>query len=478
MMVQGDAEAGTPAMVQQDPEAGAAPLGGFPGPFADLDGDGFEEVIVVGDELDGLARGPLVQGFKGNGTQLAFGAVGSDFTGAQHLVADLNGVAGGEIAVLKYRMSDGAWLLDVRNSAGTVTTQIGVSGPGFYGAQLFPINLSAFAGTEIGVGFVRGTDAAAFYAIFRLSGGALVLHQIRNVLLDDRRDHFFAAGDFNDDGNEDVFVGGIRDNGVADVRIWNTAGAGSLLVAVGILPGAFADHHWLVGQFTGINDPSDVTTGPTEFAILFRRESDNAKVLQVYDATATATHTGVVLNSAWGQVTMLPLHIGGTGGTADCCPEIFIGSIRNSDQVALGQVWDPSIFGSFNLVSQNVLTSAAITQHDWATGQFSGTVATSEEYAFVFQEEAVPGRIGQGIRTGSTGALVGQKFVLGCCYLAPRVFPVMGWAAGRFDVLIVAHDNQFALQRPVAVANTAAGANLFSKFVLTEGMLSDPKPRR
>jgi hypothetical protein len=174
---------------------------------------------------------------------------------------------------------------------------------------------------------------------------------------------------------------------------------------------------------------------------------------------------------------MLPLHTVGTGVTNDCCPEVFIGSIRNSDQVALAQVWDPSA-GSFVLASQTVLTNAGITQHDWATGQFSGLANSSEEYAFVFQEEAAPGRIGQGIRTGSTGALVGQKFVLGCCYLAPRVSPVMGWAAGRFDVLIVAHDNQAVGQRPVAVANTAAGANVFSKFVLTDDMLSAPKPRR
>lgn len=462
---------GSAAMVPQNPDVGTAPMGGVPGPFSDLDGDGLEDVIVTGNELDGLARGPLVQGFKGNGVGIAFGAVGAGFSQAQFLAADLNGAAGGEIAVLKYRMSDGAWLLDLRNAAGAVLSQIGVAGPGYYGAQLFPIKLSAFPGTQIGVGFLREADSAAFYAIYRVVGVTLVLHQLRNAALVDSRDHYFAAGDFNDDGSEDVFIGARRDNGVADVRIWNTAGAGSLLVAKGILPGTFVDHQWFVANWDG----SFAVPGPAEFALLSRRVSDNAKLLQVYNNTATPTFTRVILNSAWGQVKMLPLYADGTGVTNDCCAEVFIGALRNSDQVPLAQVWRRSA-GSFTLVSQTVLTSSAFTVHDWATGQFSGLNNTSEEYAFAFQEEGVPGKIGQGVRTGSTGALIGQRFVLPCCYLAPRIYPLMGWVAGRFDVLIVAHDNQFPNQRPVAVANTATGVNLFSKLVMTDDLQGNPKP--
>ena len=75
------------------------------------------------------------------------------------------------------------------------------------GGDLHRLQENPDGGTQIGVGYLRETDSAAFYSIYRVSGSSLILHQTRNVILDDRRNYHFAAGDFTDNGNEDVFVG-------------------------------------------------------------------------------------------------------------------------------------------------------------------------------------------------------------------------------------------------------------------------------
>ncbi|HSF20317.1 MAG TPA: hypothetical protein VLK65_32690 [Vicinamibacteria bacterium] len=435
-------------------------LGGAGSVLADLDNDGLDDLFVFSVEIDGLERGPWYQVWKSNNTLLTGAFILNGFTDFQFFAADVVAGGGDEQVVGAYRLSDGSYALQARNAAGAVVASSFLTGPGFTRHQIFPVELAAFAGTEVGVGFVRDTDQVAFYQVWRRSGASFVLIQGVAILGPGFTNHFFGAGDFDADGTDEIFLGADRrTDGAALFKIYSAA-AGTVMQARYVTGPGFRDHRWVLANFW-----PDTTNPGTELVHGFRRRSDGAGAFQVWDELDTTPLTSQFIDGGgFSEHDWRPLDT-----ASDANQELFVGFRRDSDHTHAFKVYAPNV--SPVPVTSVFVTGPDLSLTDWAVGDFDGNSANGQEVAAVFQRES-DANVGYVVRF-NTGAVHSSRFVLGTGFIGPRVKPVRAFVATRDDLQILAQSqagNAPALQ----VWQAGAATPGFSRFVLNSDILPRP----
>lgn len=414
---------------------------------ADITGDGTDEVGAFALEVAGAARGPWYQIHDSDGSIVADHFLRPNFSQFQFLTANVDGSVGDELVILSTRDSDGAAHLEVRAPDGSVMASVFVTGSAFGNHQLFPIDFDGGTESEIGLGFVRNSDGVGFYQIWALTGLSLTQQHSRAITGAPFGSHRWDAGDFDNDGNEEVFVGFRRNaDGAAAYRVWDPqtdSGVGSSFIT----GSPFSGHQWVVGNFDNSQPGAEILVG-------FSRISDGAAAFQVVTVSGAVIGSRFVTGSAFSD------HM--WDGISDGIDEqVFVGFVRNSDGAGVFQVWDPT--GSLTAPEASpFVTGSAVRVEDWLTGNFDGDASNGEEVAVGFTKTS-DGAIGfqQWSRAGTQN---GSRFVLGGAFGSPHFLGLSPVTMTREDLLVGAtgSDGQPIIQ----LWNTnGAGIQLLSKFI-------------
>lgn len=393
--------------------------GQMPSVRADINGDGTDEVGAFAVEVTGLARGPWYQVWESDGTLVASQFLNPAFSQYQLQTMDVDGNGSEELVIFSVRNSDGAGRIEVRLSGGAVLAQAFVTGAPFSRHQLFPINYNGGAASEIGLGFDRTSDGVGFYKVLRVTGGTIVEDSgaaISGPLFSSRE---WRAGDFDGDGNQEVFLGFRRtSDGAAAYTVWDPQ-TNTTTGAAFVTGSAFSGHEWVVGNF-------DNSQAGDEILIGFNQVSNGAGVFQVRRVNGALVGGRFISGAGFSEFEWAGI----SDGTDQ---QVFVGYIRNSDGASAYAVWDATVGGGTQVGSAFAL-SGAFQLVEWLTGNFDGNAGNGGEVALGFVQDS-NGSIGyaQWTRAGSQNS---SRFVLGGTFFNPTFVGLQPATSARDDLLI------------------------------------------
>ncbi len=354
---------------------------------------------------------------------------------------DTGGTGSQDVVALSHRTSDGATMLQVINQAGAVAAGMFIAPGGFDNWQLFKINRHGGAAEEIGVGFTRVSDGAAFYRVYRRNGGSLQLVTQKLISGAGFDSHVFRVADFDADGNDEIFVGFNRvSDGVALYQSWEPQT--NTLISSGAVTGAsFSGHMFVTGNFDGGQAGDEILVG-------FERTSDGRAFYRVMDEFGTTTGLKVVASNTFENFDWQAIN----AGAIDL---VFLGMQRASDGRPVYVLRDP-VAGV--AVASRVAASAGFTLLQWATGNFDGNAGNNHE-------------ILAGLTRDSDGATVFQTFTQGGAIVGGATALGGNFVNAQFVVIRrgVIHDIYIGGRQtggqPVIQVWTGDGIKLLSKFI-------------
>ena len=257
-----------------------------------LDGAAGDEVIVGGREVSGLARGPAFQGFGSTGSLLFTRFVlNPDFTETKFAVLD---VGGSKDLVVSGRETAGVGrgpAYQMFDSSGNFILTRFVLNPDFTNLQIFGANTTnGVVGEEIVTGGTETSGLARGPAIqvWDKNGNHLFT---RFVLNPDFTEVKFSKIDINNDGVEEILVVGRETKGLQRgpaFQLFN--GSGNLLVTQFMLNPDFTNLRVFVVDQDGDGD-KEIGIGGIETKGLLR-----GPAYQIFESNGTLLQTRFVLN--------------------------------------------------------------------------------------------------------------------------------------------------------------------------------------
>ena len=258
----------------------------------DLDGVAGDEVITGGREVTGLARGPAIQGFGSTGSLLFTRFVlNSNFSETKFTVVD----TGGSKNVMVYgRETSGAQrgpAYQVFDSSGNFIFTRFVLNPDFTEFQVFEANTTnGESGGEIVTGGLETSGLARGPAIqiWDTNGNLLFT---RFVLNPDFTEVSFSKIDINTDGVDEVLVVGRETKGLARGSAFQLFdGSGNLLVTQFVLNPDFSNLTAFIVDQDGDGD-KEIGIGGIETKGLLR-----GPAYQIFESNGTLVQNQFVLN--------------------------------------------------------------------------------------------------------------------------------------------------------------------------------------
>jgi hypothetical protein len=257
-----------------------------------LDGIAGDEVIVVGREVTGLARGPAIQGFGLTGSVLFTRFVlNPNFRETKFTVLD---VGGSKDVVVYGRETAGAGrgpAYQMFDSSGNFVLTRFVLNPEFTDLQIFGANTTnTVSGEEIVTGGMETSGLARGPAIqvWDKNGNHLFT---RFVLNQDFTEVVFTKIDINNDGVEEILVVGRETKGLARGPAFQLFdGSGNLLVTQFVLNADFSNLQVFAVDQNGDGD-KEIGIGGIETKGLLR-----GPAYQIFESNGTLLQTTFVLN--------------------------------------------------------------------------------------------------------------------------------------------------------------------------------------
>lgn len=420
------------------------------GVWADVDGDGLDEIGAFSVEVTGSARGNWLQVWDANATPIANQFLLAAFSNFQFLNADLNNDGDDELIVFAVRNSDGSGLLQFRGAGGGVLASKFVTGPPFGQHRLFKIDQDGDGRLEAGLGFTRTSDGVAFYQIWEQAGANINQVSSRALTGGTFGNHQWGAGDFDNDGNEEVFTGFNRlSDGAGAFKIWDPQ-TDSLVGSSFVTGGGFSQFQWVVQNFAG--------TGADEVMAGYIRNSDGAAAYKVLNSAGGVVGAKFVTGGAFSGHQWRAVQI-----PSAAVHRIFVGFTRTSDGVSGYQAW--TVATGVQAAAGFVL-GGANTVVNWMTGDFDGNPATGGEFAVGYVQNS-SGSIGLQTRN-LNASLLSNQFVLGGAFVNPQFVVLRPFLSGRDDVMVGA---QKAGGSPIFQVYRFDGVKLVSKFIFNNDVV-------
>jgi hypothetical protein len=413
---------------------------------ADIDGDGSDELGAFAVETSGMARGPWMQVYQANGAKVVDLFLATDHEAFQFANIDTAGSGAQDIVVLSRRNSDGATRLEVVDHAGTVVAGEFIAPGGFENWQLFKVNRDGGGVEEIGVGFTRTLDGAAYYQIYRRIGGSLNLLASKNVSSSGFGGHVYRAADFDADGNDEIFIGFERlADGATLYQTWEPQ-SNTLISARSLTNSNFSNHKFVVGNFDGGVNGDEILIG--------FEHADGRGFYWVIDELGTtiglrAVAANTFVNFDWQAI---------NAGATDL---VFVGMQRASDNRPLYVLWNP-VTGS--MVAARFAAGTGFTLLQWVTGNFDGNVGNNHEILAGFLRDSNGATVFQTFT--QSGVLVGGGTALGGDFLDPEFVAVR--AGATHNLYIGARLSGGA---PVIQVWAGNGTLLLGRFIFNDDVI-------
>lgn len=417
---------------------------------ADIDGDGLDEIGAFAVEVSGASRGNWYQVWDSNAASVASQFLLSAFSNFQFLNADLNNNGQDELVIFAVRNSDGAGLLQFRGAGGGILASKFVTGSPFGQHHIFSLDNNGDGRREVGLGFARNSDGVAFYQVWAMAGANIVQVASRALTGGTFAGHQWGAGDFDNDGNDEVFTGFTRlSDGAGAYKVWDPQ-TDTLVGSSFVTGGGFSDFQWIVQNFAG--------SGADEVMAGYRRDSDGAAAYKVLSAAGVVVGSSFVTGGAYGNHAWRAVQI-----PSASLYRVFVGFTRTSDGVSGYQAWTVA---TGTKAASGFILGGGNTVANWMTGDFDGNPTTGGEFAVGYIQNS-SGSIGLQTRRLNATVLSSQ-FVLGGSFVNPQFVVLRPFLTGRDDVLVGA---QKVGGSPLFRVYRFDGTQLVSKFIFNNDVV-------
>ena len=303
-----------------------------PPTLRDFDGDGLEEIGVLGPELHGEARGAWVQLFNSKGRRLMNFFPGAEFPAMLLQAMDTDGNRKAEPVFLGIEES-GAAELQLRSSKGATQDRQQVSPAGTRSTWMFSIEYDGQRGEEIVIAH-EAKNGTGRFAVWDTSssGKKLQLLDEHSIIDSKSARHQWLPLDVDNDGRDEIVATYAGPSGKGTTLRIVDPRTGTTLANKKILSTGFDQAVWTVGDFDPDRPGAELLVGhrKTQSRGFFKVIAGNGAVLSTSKSiTAKPLHT-------WGAIRSKP---GPKGTVRDL---VFVGFTRLNGDAAF-EVWDPRI---------------------------------------------------------------------------------------------------------------------------------------
>ena len=502
-------------------------LGGA-GIAADIDGDGLDELGAFAIEDRGAARGPWLQMFNGGGQTVSNFFLDKQLRDIRIRRIDYDGDGRDEIVVLGKR-ADGQPLLQVYNADGVRLAMVQAAERGARRLELFPVEVDGQPPVEIGVAYTRGpaagvaedpfapwpTGLAQTWARAPLAAGGLTRGAFFEAIPPGFADHAWRVVDVEGDGRQELIAGyslspallaGEPASRGALARIWRLAGVG-LVDEITAAGEDFDGAQWLVGDLVESSPGEELMVG-------LRRRLGGVGVMRVFElpspaggaspwlVTRDATPPGVT-ELAWRTIRRDPLPAIPDQPTPPDRHHALVG-FRLADGAWAYRVWeavvaedspiedeptpsrardaggaepaaasspplgDPGTLldaapGASPSVGGGTILGAEVTVNDWLVGEFDANPANGDGIVVLFTR----GDRSIGFQHWSQAGLtqLGSGSLFGPAFIEPRGLAIRAVQPGRDDLAVIARAVSAAPRLELWNVN-GPGTRLLTKGVL------------
>jgi hypothetical protein len=387
-----------------------------------------QRIGAFANEYRGPGRGPWYQAYAADGTPIASVFLDDGFRGYQAGYFDTGGGGTGNLVTLmQYTRDIHGWTyIDVRAPDGSILVpKVLVTNGCYYLHQLFGFQNGSGPAEEIGVGYLQGHCAGSPGSeMFEAFNGSLTgLGSPLGMGTPLYQDYRFLAGDFDNDGQDEVVLALARPStGAAYFEIWDPRTRTRIAQRV-VHGGGFSNVNWVVGDFDDATPGVELLAGSV-------RESDGAMVYTVWDEYGLLDAQVVGLPADSGtQWQPSASHWHSIRGTSHDL--VLVGFTRKSDGRPGFQVWDPATGA---LVVGKYALGPGFTPIQWVTANFDGNAANGDEMVLGFRRDD-NNRVGF-IAFDQAGAILGVKMILSSSFPRIQFLPLQAYAPGRDDLLV------------------------------------------